>query len=115
MPERQIDKPWGCEIIWAETDSFVGKFIYIKAGHRLSLQYHDEKRESFMVDRGRIKFHWMNKGEEVPTIVVMVPGDHFDIPPGMIHRMEAIDDCCLIEVSTPQLDDVHRIKDDYGR
>lgn len=115
MAERRVEKPWGCEVIWAETEEFVGKLIYIKAGHKLSLQYHEKKRESFVVDRGRIKFHWVEDGDPAPRIAVMSIGDHFDIPPGMVHRMEAIDDCCLIEVSTPQLDDVVRLEDDYDR
>ena len=113
--EKFTDKPWGCEILWAETDKYAAKFLYIKAGHKLSLQYHEKKAESFVVDRGRIKFHWFEPGETVARIKVMTPGEHFDIPVGMIHRFEAIDDACVIEVSTPELDDVVRLEDDYGR
>jgi len=115
MVERRVDKPWGCEVIWAETEEYAGKLLFIKKGHKLSLQYHEKKRESFVVDRGRLKFHWKEEGDSTLRAVVMVVGDHFDIPPGMVHRMEAIDDCCLIEVSTPELDDVVRLEDDYSR
>jgi len=113
--EEKIDKPWGCEIIWAKTDTYVGKMLYIKAGNRLSLQYHAVKDETILVDRGRIKLHWMGVGDLVPRIVVMVSGDSMHIPPGMVHRMEALDDTCIMEVSTTELDDVIRIQDDYGR
>ncbi len=80
MTERRVDKPWGCEVIWAETEKFAGKLIYIKKGHKLSLQYHDKKRESFIVDRGRLKFHWKEVGDSVLRTMVMIVGDHFDIP-----------------------------------
>ena len=113
--EKVTQKPWGCEVLWAKTYHYAAKMLYIKAGHRLSLQYHREKSESIFVDRGRIKLHYIPKGETVPVIVVMTPGDHFDIPAGMTHRFEALDDSCLLEVSTPELEDVVRIEDDYGR
>ena len=113
--ETKVDKPWGCEIIWAQTENYLGKMLFIKAGEKLSLQYHEQKAESILVNRGRIKFHWFEEGDTVPRIMVMAPGDHFDIPPKMVHRMEAIDNACIIEVSTSFPDDVVRLEDDYGR
>jgi len=113
--EKTTDKPWGCEVVWAHTDKYVAKFLYIKKGHRLSLQYHEKRCESIIVDRGRIKLHWFENEDTTPRITVMAPGDHFDIPAGMKHRFEAIDDACLIEVSTPEINDVVRLDDDYGR
>lgn len=113
--EKKTIKPWGCEILWAKTDKYAAKFLYIKKGHKLSLQYHERKEESFIVDRGRIKLHWYEEGDTVARMQVMTAGEHFDIPAGMRHRFEAIDDACLIEVSTPELDDVVRLEDDYGR
>jgi len=113
--EKTTVKPWGCEVIWAKSEEYVGKLLYIKKGHKLSLQYHEKKRESFIVSQGRIKFHWFEKGDTVPRIEVMIPGEHRDIAPGTKHRMEAIDDVCLIEISTTELDDVVRLEDDYGR
>lgn len=113
--EKMTDKPWGCEVLWAHTDKYAAKLLYIKAGHRLSLQLHEKKDESFIVDKGRIKFHWFEPGDTVARIKVMTRGEHFDIPAGMKHRFEAIDDSCLIEVSTSELDDVVRFEDDYGR
>lgn len=111
----QISKPWGQETIWAHTDKYAAKLLYISAGHKLSLQYHENKSESILVLSGRIKFHWKEDGDPVARVSVMVPGESVDIPPGMIHRMEAIDNAVLAEVSTPELDDVVRIEDDYGR
>ena len=113
--EKYVEKPWGCEVIWAETESYAAKLLFIKAGHILSLQYHQEKEESIIVSNGRIKFHWAEKEGEPLTSRVMTPGEHVDIRPGMIHRMEGIDNACVIEVSTPHLDDVVRLEDEYGR
>jgi mannose-6-phosphate isomerase-like protein (cupin superfamily) len=113
--EKVINKPWGSEVIWAQTDKYVGKLLFIKAGERLSLQYHEHKSESLLVDRGRIKYYWYEEGDPGPCIKVMLPGDHVDVPAGQKHRIEAIDCACVIEVSTPELDDVVRLEDDYNR
>ena len=110
-----VEKPWGREVIWAKTDKYAGKLLFIKKGHKLSLQYHENKSESIYISFGRIKYHWFDEGDTVSRIVVMTAGDCVDIPAGTKHRMEAIDDACLFEVSTPELDDVVRIEDDYGR
>ena len=113
--KKVVEKPWGCEVIWAKNNRYVGKLLYINSGHKLSLQYHEKKVESFIVTQGRIKFHWFEDGETVPKIEVMVPGDYRDVPSGTVHRMEAIDNACIVELSTPELEDVIRLEDDYGR
>ena len=113
--EKIISKPWGCEIIWAQTENYVGKMLFIKAGERLSLQYHEYKTESLLVNKGRVKYHWYEDGDTVPRIVVMCAGEHVDIKPHCKHRIEALEPACVIEVSTPQLDDVVRLEDDYER
>lgn len=113
--EKVIHKPWGCEVIWAHTDDYVGKLLYIKAGERLSLQYHEEKSESLLVSKGRVKYHWYEDGDDVQRTVIMCVGEHVDVPVGRKHRIEAIDMACVIEVSTPQLNDVVRLEDDYKR
>ena len=113
--EEKIDKPWGCEVIWAKTDKYVGKMLFIQAGAKLSLQYHRVKDETILVDKGRIKLHWFEDGDSVPRVQVLTPGESRHIPPGTIHRFEAIDNACVLEVSTTELDDVVRLDDDYGR
>lgn len=111
---RRVDKPWGHEIIWAETDRYVGKILVILAGRRLSLQYHEVKDESILVVRGRMRLHLADEAGLVRTTELR-PGDRRHVPPGRVHRYEAIEDVELMEVSTPELDDVVRLEDDYGR
>ena len=111
---RRVDKPWGHEIIWAHTDRYVGKLLHINAGQSLSLQYHREKDETIYVQSGRIAFEHYAEGE-TPTISDLGPGDSFHITPGLRHRMTATEDCDLLEASTPELDDVVRLEDRYGR
>ncbi len=111
---RRVDKPWGHELIWAHTDKYVGKILVIETGKRLSLQVHELKDESILVISGRLRLHHGELGGELGT-TEMGPGDHRRIPVGMVHRFEAIERCELIEVSTPELDDVIRIEDDFGR
>jgi mannose-6-phosphate isomerase len=111
---RRVDKPWGHELIWAHTDKYVGKILVIETGKRLSLQVHEQKDESILVISGRLRLHHGELGGELGT-TEMGPGDHRRIPVGMVHRFEAIERCELIEVSTPELDDVIRIEDDFGR
>jgi mannose-6-phosphate isomerase-like protein (cupin superfamily) len=108
-------KPWGCEVLWAQTASYVGKLLYIRAGEALSLQYHDIKEESIIVVRGKMKLHSQSKDGTDINVCVLLAGDAFHIPPKFVHRMEAIDDVCVLEVSTPQLDDVVRLEDRYDR
>lgn len=111
---RLVPKPWGSEQIWAETESYVGKVISIDAGQRLSLQYHEEKDESILVAKGRLRLHIGSAADQIET-TILTEGESAHIPPGLIHRFEAVDDTVLIEVSTPQLMDVVRLEDDYGR
>jgi quercetin dioxygenase-like cupin family protein len=109
-----IPKPWGSELIWARTDDYVGKALTIEAGKRLSLQYHEAKTETILVAAGRLLLHFGSAVDDIET-KVLEPGDYFHVPPGMVHRFEAIEDTRLIEVSTPELEDVVRLVDDYGR
>ena len=111
---RRVDKPWGHELIWAHTDSYVGKVLHITEGKRLSLQYHEVKDETIFVMTGRLLLHLEND-EGVVESMELSPGHSRRIPVGRAHRFEAIETCDLIEVSTPELDDVVRIEDDYGR
>lgn len=109
-----VEKPWGSELIWTHTDRYVGKMISIKAGARLSLQFHHEKDESIFVVEGTLNLHLENEEGDLEQIE-MGPGEFARVPTGRVHRFEAITDVRLIEVSTPELDDIVRIEDDYGR
>ncbi len=111
---RRVEKPWGHELIWAHTNRYVGKLIFVEGGKRLSLQYHREKDESIYVVRGRMRLHL---ADETGAIQVheLGPGDHRHVPVGRTHRFEAVDDVEIIEVSTPELGDVVRVEDDFGR
>ena len=111
---RRIDKPWGHELIWARTDRYVGKILVIEAGQRLSLQRHVVKDESILVSSGLLRLH-LEDDEGTICVEELGPGEHRHVPTGRIHRYEAIDRCTLIEVSTPELDDVVRLEDDFGR
>ena len=112
---RRVDKPWGHELIWAETDRYVGKIISIDPGQRLSLQYHERKDESLIVLRGPLRLHLENSAGEL-EIHDLDPGQGTRIPVGRRHRFEALEDPVeLVEVSTPELDDVVRLEDDYSR
>jgi mannose-6-phosphate isomerase len=113
-PARRVDKPWGHELIWVETDRYVGKVIAITAGRRLSLQYHERKDESIYVLRGRLRLH-LEDDDGSMTVRELGPGESARVPAGRRHRFEAVDDVELIEVSTPELDDVVRVEDDFGR
>ena len=110
----RVDKPWGHELIWAHTERYVGKVLVIRAGKRLSLQYHEHKDESIYVVRGRMRLH-LEGDDGVLATEALGPGDHRRVPTGRQHRFEAIEDTELMEVSTPELDDVVRIQDDFGR
>lgn len=111
---RRVDKPWGHEVIWAETERYVGKVLHIKAGQQLSLQYHVRKDETVMVWSGRMEFVHFAEGAE-PRRTLLGPGDAFRITPGLRHRMIAVEDTDVFEVSTPEMDDVVRLEDAYGR
>jgi mannose-6-phosphate isomerase len=111
---RRVDKPWGHELIWAHTDRYVGKILVIEAGKRLSLQRHLVKDESILVSAGLLRLH-LEDDEGTLVIEELGPGEHRHVPTGRVHRYEAIERCTLIEVSTPELDDVVRLEDDFGR
>lgn len=111
---NRVDKPWGHELIWAKTDRYVGKILHIKAGEALSLQYHRQKDETVMVLSGRMRFEYFADGE-APKTVELGPREPFHITPGLRHRMIAVEDTDVVEVSTTELDDVVRLDDRYGR
>jgi len=111
---RRVDKPWGHELIWAHTDRYVGKVLVIETGRRLSLQKHERKDEAILVQSGRLLLS-LEDDAGVVQVEELGPGDHRHVPTGRIHRYEAIERCELIEVSTPELDDVVRLEDDFGR
>ena len=110
---QRVDKPWGHEIIWARTEDYIGKKLFIRKGHKLSLQYHNEKEETIYLHSGEMLFTVEQDGRLV--VKTLRPGDEHHIPRGTRHRMEAVQDCVVFEVSTPQLDDVVRLEDAYGR
>jgi mannose-6-phosphate isomerase-like protein (cupin superfamily) len=112
---RKVEKPWGHELIWAVTDIYVGKLLFVKAGHSLSLQFHRQKDESWFVQSGRAKLELGEVGESVLKEEVIAAGAAFHYPPGTVHRVTAIEDTTILEVSTPHLDDVVRLEDAYGR
>ena len=109
----RVAKPWGHELIFAHTDAYVGKILHIKQGESLSLQYHEQKEETLYLLTGEIRLTLRDGADEVVNI--MRVGEAYHIPPGLIHRMEAVVDSDIAEVSTPQLDDVIRLDDRYGR
>lgn len=111
---RRVAKPWGHELIWAHTDRYVGKILTIEAGRRLSLQVHERKDETILVVSGRLRLHHAGPDGALAT-TELGPGEYRRIPVGAVHRFEAIERCELVEVSTPELDDVIRLEDDYGR
>ncbi len=111
---RRVDKPWGHELIWAVTDRYVGKVLHIRKGEKLSLQYHRQKDETVMVWSGRMRFVHFNEGEPEQH-TDLDSGQAFHITPGLRHRMIALEDCDVFEVSTTELDDVVRLEDAYGR
>ena len=111
---RRVDKPWGSEEIWAWTDRYVGKILTINAGKRLSLQYHEHKDEWIRVLDGRLRLT-LESDEGQVEVRELGAGESAHVRTGRRHRYEAIATCRLIEVSTPELDDVVRLEDDYGR
>ena len=112
---RRVEKPWGWELIWAEADQYVGKLLFVRAGEALSLQYHQVKDESWLVQEGRARLELGEVGGGAPELVEIAPGDAFRFRPGTVHRVTALEDTLILEVSTPHLDDVVRLEDLYGR
>jgi len=111
---RRVDKPWGEELIWALTDRYCGKIIVIDAGRRLSLQYHERKDEWIHVLSGRLRLE-LDDEAGVLRLRELGVGDGAHVQVGRRHRYEAIERCELIEVSSPEIDDIVRLEDDYGR
>lgn len=111
---RKIDKPWGWELVWAEAEDYVGKLLFVRAGESLSLQYHELKDESWLVQDGRALLELGEVGHDLETFEIS-RGDAFRFRPRTVHRITAIEDTLVIEVSTPQLTDVVRLQDNYGR
>jgi mannose-6-phosphate isomerase-like protein (cupin superfamily) len=112
---RRVEKPWGHELIWAQTERYVGKILVIEPGKRLSLQYHRRKDETILVIRGTLRLH-LEFEEGTVSTTDLAPGEHRRIPVGRRHRFEALEERVeLVEVSTPELDDVVRVEDDFGR
>jgi len=109
----RIDKPWGYELHWAKTDRYVGKVIHVNKGHALSLQYHNQKDETIFLWTGRLKFEIEVDGALIARD--MLPGESVHITPKTVHRMTAVEDSDIFEVSTPELHDVVRLEDRYGR
>ena len=112
---RKVEKPWGYELIWAETETYVGKILFVKAGESLSLQFHRVKDESWLVQQGRAKLELGSAGDAVLKQEVVAPGATFRFRPGTVHRVTALEDTTIVEVSTSHLDDVVRLEDRYGR
>ena len=110
---EKVEKPWGHEVRFVCTDRYAGKVLFIKAGSQLSLQFHEKKDEAFLVQDGTLELV-LGKGAE-QRVEKLGPGEARHITPGTIHRFRAVTDCTLFEVSTPELDDVVRIEDDFGR
>jgi mannose-6-phosphate isomerase len=112
---RRVDKPWGWELVWAVTEHYVGKLLFVRAGESLSLQFHRVKDESLYVQSGRAKLELADAGEQALNEEIIAAPAYFRLEPGTVHRVTAIEDTTIIEVSTPQLDDVVRLEDRYGR
>ena len=111
---RRVAKPWGYEIIWAETTQYVGKLLHIEAGEALSLQYHEEKDETIHLLSGEMRFSAGSSEADLQDIELRT-GESFRVVPGTVHRMVAVSDCDVLEASTPHLEDVVRLEDRYGR
>ncbi|MEO7103077.1 MAG: cupin domain-containing protein [Gemmatimonadaceae bacterium] len=112
---RFVEKPWGHEVIWAHTPLYVGKILHIKAGQALSVQYHEKKDETIYLLSGEMIYRVGKVGDSELKEISLEAGESFRNEPGMVHQMEAVTDCDVLEASTPHLDDVVRLKDRYGR
>ena len=110
---KKIEKPWGYELLYALTNKYAGKILFVKKGKRLSYQYHEKKDETMYLFKGRVEMTLEKEGNKEK--VVFEEGDAIHFPPLTKHRVEALEDSFILEVSTPELDDVVRIEDDFGR
>jgi mannose-6-phosphate isomerase len=111
----KVEKPWGHELIWALSETYCGKVLFVRAGAALSLQFHNLKDESWLVQSGRARLELGEVGQQVLHEEVVGPGAAFRYRPGTVHRVTAIEDTTILEVSTPHLDDIVRLEDLYGR
>ncbi len=111
---RRIEKPWGYELIWADTELYAGKVLHVEAGEALSMQYHRVKTETLYLLAGRIRLEVGPSPDQLQDLEVLA-GEGFHLPPGTVHRMVALEASDLLEVSTPHLDDLVRLEDRYGR
>ena len=112
---QRVEKPWGYELIWAVSEIYVGKVLFVKAGHSLSLQYHEEKDESWLVQSGRARIELGAVGDDGLAVEEVTAGAAFRYRPHTVHRITAVEDTTILEVSTPHLEDVVRLEDSYGR
>ena len=111
----RVEKPWGYEILFAHTDRYAGKLLFVRKDEVLSLQFHNRKDEVLYLHEGRVVFEIGEPGQEALDEEVVLPGRAFRMTPGTVHRMRALEDSVLLEASTPELDDVVRLDDEYGR
>lgn len=112
---KRVDKPWGYELVWAHSERYCGKLLFVRAGEQLSLQFHTEKDETVYVHQGRIEIEISEPGVRIPQSEIVTAGAAFRIRPGVVHRWRALEDSVVLEASTPELDDVVRLEDRYGR
>ena len=110
---ERVDKPWGYELRFVRTERYAGKILFVKAGSQLSLQYHERKDEAFFVQEGTLDLV-LGQGKD-QQVLRLGPGQSRRIAPHTVHRFRAVTDTLLFEVSTPELEDVVRLEDDYGR
>jgi quercetin dioxygenase-like cupin family protein len=111
----KVEKPWGHELIWVVADAYVGKLLVINKGQSLSLQFHNVKDEAWYILEGRVELELGGPGERLLASEVVGAGASFRFEPGTVHRVRALEDTTIVEVSTPELDDVVRLEDAYGR
>jgi mannose-6-phosphate isomerase len=112
---ERIEKPWGHELLWALTDRYCGKLIFVRAGQALSLQFHKVKDEAWYIESGRAQLEVAGAGERITESEIVGPGAAFHFRPGTVHRVTALEDTTIFEVSTPEIHDVVRLEDRYGR
>ena len=112
---RRVEKPWGWELIWALTEHYCGKLLFVRAGESLSRQYHEQKDESWLIQSGLARIELGRAGGGELAEEVVGPGAAFHYTPHTVHRITAVEDTLVIEVSTPDIDDVVRLEDAYGR
>ena len=111
---QRVEKPWGYELHWALTDRYCGKVLVVHAGEDMSVQYHERKDETLYLHAGRAEVGIGASPDALEQLVVDA-GTSLHVPPGTVHHIRALEECIFLEVSTPELDDVVRLEDRYGR